>query len=129
MSLLSTLLTTTKSNLPDGRALADMRRHLPGHAICVGLGALGGATGVTLVIGLVIVVQSLLFPEANLSFTTAQFTIAATLLGGGISWLIGRWAHRVLLSLEDLDANGLKLILIFSVFTSLLQAFFFTSGL
>jgi hypothetical protein len=129
MSLLSTLLTTTKSNLPDGRALADMRRHLPGHAICVGLGALGGATGVTLVIGLVIVVQSLLFPEVNLSFTTAQFTIAATLLGVGISWLIGRWAHRILLSLEDLDANRLKLILIFSVFTSLLQAFFFTSSL
>ena len=129
MSLLNTLLTTTKSNLPDGRALADMRRHLPGHAICVGLGALGGATGVTLVIGLVIVVQSLLFPEVNLSFTTAQFTIAATLLGVGISWLIGRWAHRILLSLEDLDANRLKLILIFSVFTSLLQAFFFTSSL
>lgn len=129
MSLLSALLTTTKSNLPDGRALADMRRHLPGHAICVGLGALGGAMGVTLVIGLVIVVQLILFPQATLSVTSMQITIAATLLGLGISWLIGRWAHRILLSLEGLEAHGLRLILIFSIFTSLLQAFFFTLSL
>jgi hypothetical protein len=129
MSLLSTLLTTTKSNLRDRRTLADMRRSLPGHAICVVLGALGGAMGVTLTIGLVIVVQLMLFPQLTLSFTTAQLTIAATLLGMAVSWLIGQLAHRILLSLENLNATGLKVILIFSVFTSLLQAFFFTSSL
>jgi hypothetical protein len=93
------------------------------------LGALGGAMGVTLTIGLVIVVQLMLFPQLTLSFTTAQLTIAATLLGMAVSWLIGQLAHRVLLSLENLNATGLKVILIFSVFTSLLQAFFFTSSL
>ncbi len=101
-------------------------RQLPQHMVCAALGWVGGAAGVALAIGLVISLQLLLPPAYALSIGVVPLMVIAAIAGLLVSWLLGRLAHRSLPHLlESSDERGLQVILVFSVFTSLLQILLF----
>ena len=130
MNLWSTIVTTRKTELPRDQILEVIKQQLPGQAFCIGLGLLSGATGVAIIIGLVIMIQELTFPGATFSPGVIGITIAATVVGLGVSWLLDRIAARFLPRLYgNLDEDRLKLVMILSVFTSLVQGLLFTHGL
>lgn len=98
------------------------------YALCAGMGLVSGAAGVAVTIGLVIIVQSILFPTA---FTPGAIlvAIAASMVSLGVAWLVSWVARRVLPELfVQLDERALQVIFVFSVLTSLLQTVLFTSA-
>jgi hypothetical protein len=104
-----------------------MLQRLPQYVVYAGVGMLGGVIGVDLAISLWIAVQSLLSPAVRFAPGIVGITIATTLAGVGISWLLSRIARRLLSNLFDrLDEQGVQIILVFGVLTSLLQTFLFT---
>jgi hypothetical protein len=126
MNLPSNILTSTSSNVSEKRVIA----RLPQYVICAGLGLLGGAIGVALAIGLAILIQSALSPMIIFSPDATHFMAVGTLMGIGVSWLLGRVAQHVLPSLSyNAGEQGMQVILIFSVLASLLNSLlFFTHG-
>jgi len=130
MNLWSTIVTTSKTELPRGQIMEVIKQQLPGQIFCIGLGLLSGATGVAITIGLVIMIQGLLFRVAAFSPGLIGITITATVTGLGVAWLLDQVAPRLLPGLySNLDEDRLKLVMILSVFTSLVQALLFTYGL
>lgn len=122
----SEMLATTKSDTPGAQTSAMAIRQLSQYIACVAVGLLGGAAGVALAIGLTIVVQLLLPPPAVLAPGAIPLLVLATLSGIGISWLLGHGTHRILPGLFDnFDKHGLQVILVSSVFASLLQTLLF----
>jgi hypothetical protein len=82
--------------------------------------------GVALAIGLVITLQLLLPPAYALSIGVVPLMVLAAIAGLLVSWLLGRLAYRSLPRLLDSSNDrGLQVILVFSVFTSLLQTLLF----
>ena len=99
------------------------------YVLCAGMGLVSGAVGVALTIGLVIIVQSLLFPKVIFAPGTVVIAIATSLIGLGVAWLVSRVARRLLPELfAQLDERALQVIFVFSVLTSLLQTILFTSA-
>jgi hypothetical protein len=97
------------------------------YALCAGMGLVSGAVGVAVTIGLVIIVQSLLFPT-TFSPGAMLIAIAASLISLGVGWLASWVARRLLPELfVQLEERALQVILVFSVLTSLLQTILFTS--
>jgi hypothetical protein len=126
----STIVTTSKTELPKDQILEAIKQQLPGQIFCIGLGLLSGTTGVAITIGLVIMIQELLFRMATFSPGVIGITIAATVAGLGVSWLLDQVAPRFLPGLYyNLAEDRLKLVMILSVFTTLVQALLFTYGL
>ena len=123
MNLQSTFLPTTNTNLSETRSVLQQ---LPRYILCAGWGVLGGATGVALTVGLAIVIHVWLSPSMTFRPGVMWLAIAATLVGLGVSWLLGRMARYPFPSLScKLDKLGLQLILVFSAVTSLLQTFLY----
>jgi hypothetical protein len=120
------VLPIAEPGLSKVQAVIIALQRLPQYVTCVGLGLLGGAGGLTLAIGLVIVVQ-LLLPPAKIFLPGAiPFIVMATAIGLGVSWLLGRATCRIFPGfLGSLGERGLQVILVFSTFTSLLQAVLF----
>ena len=130
MILRSVLLTTTKTNMLKGRTPDITLARLPQYAICLGLGLLGGALGVAFTIGLTIIIQARLGPAAVFLPTAIPFTIIATLFGLAASWLLGRATDQFLSRpCCSSDRQGLQLIMIVSVITSLLESLLFMHNL
>ncbi len=103
-----------------------MLRRLPRYALCVGLGLLGADVGVALTIGLAILIQ--LRPPSPTVFAPGMITlmVTAVLAGLGVSWLIGHVVARHSCDVPGTPSqNGLKVILVSSVFASLAQVLFF----
>jgi hypothetical protein len=81
---------------------------------------------VALAIGLVISIQLLLPPQYVLSISVIPLMVIAAVAGLLASWLLGRLAYRSLPRLlGSSDDRGLQVILVSSVFTSLLQTLLF----
>ena len=100
------------------------------YTLCIGLGLVGGVTGVALAIGLAIVIQALLSPLETFLPGIISLAVTAVLFGLGVSWLLGQIMNRIIPDLsDDLDQQGMKIILIFSVLISLLESFLFRQGL
>jgi len=98
--------------------------------LAMGLGALGGTTGVALAFALVIMVQLALPPATLLPSTVIPITVAGALFGIGVAWLVNGAVQRLRPGLVQLATErSLQIVLIFSVLTSLLQGFLFTQGL
>ena len=94
------------------------------------IGILGGAIGVAFAIGLTNVVQQMLFPTVIYSPSPIGLLIIAILAGLVFAWLLGRLASLILPALlSQLDEQGVQIIMVFSVLTSLLQTMLFTNGL
>ncbi|MFC1974779.1 hypothetical protein ACFLXQ_00090 [Chloroflexota bacterium] len=126
MSLRNHLMTATKIDESKSWTVVVWQR-LPQYIICIGLGLLGGATGVALIIGLAIIIQSLQPLTVIFLPGIIPLAVAAILMGLGVSWLFGQIAHRIF---PDLFYNsGLQVILIFSAFISLLETFLFLQRL
>jgi hypothetical protein len=122
----SKMLATTKSDAPGTRASALAVQQWSQYLACVGTGLVGGAAGVALAIGLAIVAQLLLPPPAVFAPGTIPLLVLATVSGLGISGLLGRGAQRILPGLfHSLGEQGLQVILVSSVFASLLQTLLF----
>jgi hypothetical protein len=130
MSLLETLLPTTKTQASEEPNKVIVRQRVSRYFICAQLGLVGGAIGVMLTIGLAIIVQALLPPTVIFSPSVILFMTTTALISVAVSWLFGQAAPRLLpRQFYDLNEQGLQVILIFSVFASLLQTILFMSVL
>jgi hypothetical protein len=130
MSLLETLLPTTKTQVSEEPIKVIVRQRVSRYFICAQLGLVGGAIGVMLTIGLAIIVQALLPPTVIFSPGVILFMTTTALISVAVSWLFGQTATRLLpRQFYDLNEQGLQVILIFSVFASLLQTILFMSVL
>ena len=119
----SKVLVSTKPNTSGTQIVL---RRLPRYAVCAGLGMLGGAVGVAVAIGLAILVQLLLPPSVVLQPGIIPLMVLATMAGLGVSWLFARMMRHVVPGLlNDSPEKELQVILVFSVFTSLLQTILF----
>lgn len=126
----STFSTMTGTNACEKWSISEMFQYLPQHALCAGLGMVGGAAGVALAIGLAIGAQVTLFPTALFSPNPILLTLVAIMTGLGISCLLNRLGGRILPSLKKYPhERRLQIVLIFSTLTSLLQSLLFTDGL
>ncbi len=120
------VLPITEPGLSKVQAVMIVLRQLPQYLTCAGLGLLGGTGGLTLAIGLTIVVQLLLPPSKIFLPGAIPFIVMAAAIGLGVSWLLSRATYRIFPGLlGDLDEQGLQVTLVFSTFTSLLQTVLF----
>jgi hypothetical protein len=127
VSLLDNPTTTTNINESKHISLVSLQQLL-NYIVFTGLGLLGGASGVALAIGLAIV--PLAFSSEVFWPNILLLTIIAVLIGVGISWLLGRTIKSIFSHLfEDVNNHGIQIMLMFSVFTSLLQTFLFMRDL
>jgi hypothetical protein len=116
-------MMSTKSNTSGTQIVL---RRLPQYVICAGLGMLGGAAGVAAAIGLAILVQLLLPPSVVFLPGIIPLMVLATVAGLGVSWLLARMMRHIMPGLlQDSPEKELQVILVFSVFTSLLQTMLF----
>ena len=123
----TTMSSLTNALTESGQAIGLQR--WVGYFLGAGIGLVGGTTGVAVAIGLTVIIQLLL---VNVIFSPGMIglTIAATLAGLGVSWLINRAARRIMPDLFcQPDDRAVQIIMIFSVLTSLLQTFLFTYNL
>jgi high-affinity Fe2+/Pb2+ permease len=128
--MMSSHSTINKTYIPKTQVTVITLKRLPQYIFCGGLGILGGAIGVALAIGLTIVVQAMLSPTVVFSPNVVLLSIVATLFGVGASWLLGQATHRILPSqVSCCSEQNLQVILIFSVFTSLVETILFVYGL
>ena len=119
----SKVLVATESN-PLGTQF--VLRRLAQYAVCAGLGMMGGAVGVAMAIGLAILIQLLLPAWAVFSPGIIPLMVMGVVAGLGISWLFARVARHILPGLRHgSPEKELQIILVFSVFTSLLQTMLF----
>lgn len=120
-------LLTTETGMSDANAQGFALQQLPYYSICAGLGMLGGALGVALAIGLTILINLLLLPPFEVFAPGVIPLMAASALAGvGIAWLLGQVANFTWPGLfADLNENGLRVILVFSILGSLLQTILF----
>jgi hypothetical protein len=125
MSLLSVLSTTSKTRESKERSIVILQE-LPHYLLGIGLGLLGGTLGVAVAIGLTIVVQSMLFPVMIFWPGAVPLTLMAVIAGLGVLWLISRLARLIWPDLFYIsEEQGIRVMLIVSILTSLLQAILF----
>jgi ABC-type antimicrobial peptide transport system permease subunit len=113
-------LFTTRSQ---AATAATALRQLARYALCVALGLLGGAIGVTLAVGLAVLIQVLLPPPAVFAPGAIPLMLVAIMFGLGFSWLLGRVSN--LSWSADTDPNVMRVMVIFSVLAGLLQSLLF----
>ncbi len=130
MTTQNTTLAATKTSARKDLARPQTLEQTPQYVLCAVLGLIGGAAGVALTIGLVIVAKLWLSPAVIFAPSIVLLTIAATVIGLGISWLAGFSAHRLLPTLfYSTRRHGLPVILVFSTLASLLQSLLFLGSL
>ena len=98
-------------------------RRLSLYAFCALLGLLGGAIGVTLAVGLAVLIQVLLPPPAVFAPGAIPLMVVAIMFGLGFSWLLGRVSS--LSWSADTDPNVMRVMVIFSVLAGVLQSLLF----
>jgi hypothetical protein len=105
-------------------------QRIPQYLIFAGLGVIGGGMGTALAIGLAIVVQARVSATTTLTPEIIPLTLAAVLLGVGISGALAAILYRIWLRRYCAFKNlGLHVLLLVSVLTSLLQTVLLTHGL
>lgn len=128
MSVHTTLSTSTKP-APSREQPVKFLLRIPQYIILAGIGILGGATGVALAIAAAIAIQLWFFPTTAFPPNATLLTLIATVAGAAISWLFGQGGRRFMSGTFDgLADQGLQVILICSILTSLLQSLLFTHG-
>lgn len=124
------MMTSLQNRISDG-STHRKRYRLTKYFISAGLGIVGGGLGVTVVMGCIVCIQ--LFYVTNHFFLPAPslVAIAAALTGVVISWLLYlafRYFSPFML-LRTLNQEGLRIILIFSVLTGLLETFLYMQNM
>ena len=116
-------LYTTEAGVSGAGGKDFVLRRLPQYIFCAWLGLLGVAIGVTLAIGLAILIQVRLPLPMVFAPGDIPLMLAAILFGLGFSWLLSRAAN--LRWSEDANQTGMRLTVVFSVLASLLQSLLF----
>jgi hypothetical protein len=114
---------TTEVGVSEEGARDTVLRRLSLYAFCALLGLLGGAIGVTLAVGLAVLIQVLLPPPAVFAPGAIPLMLVAIMFGLGFSWLLGRVSN--LSWSADTDPNVTRVMVIFSVLAGLLQSLLF----
>jgi ABC-type antimicrobial peptide transport system permease subunit len=114
---------TTEVGVSEEGARDTVLRRLSLYAFCALLGLLGGAIGVTLAVGLAVLIQVLLPPPAVFAPGAIPLMLVAIMFGLGFSWLLGRVSN--LSWSADTDPNVMRVMVIFSVLAGLLQSLLF----
>jgi ABC-type antimicrobial peptide transport system permease subunit len=114
---------TTEVGVSEEGARDTVLRRLSLYAFCALLGLLGGAIGVTLAVGLAVLIQVLLPPPAVFAPGAIPLMLVAITFGLGFSWLLGRVSN--LSWSADTDPNVMRVMVIFSVLAGLLQSLLF----
>lgn len=124
------------SSIPTNPTLATNQKafaipaHIPRYIIYAGLGGLGGATSVAVVIGASIVLVLLAPPPVTFSPGIIPLALTAVVIGLGISWLLRLVALRLWPGIfHQTDKQVLQVIFICSALTSLLESLHFGQGL
>jgi len=126
MSFRNDPLHSGKINFIRKQAAVDGLRKLSQYIIYGGIGVLGGAVGVALAITAAIVIQSLLPPLTTFSPNVILLTLAAAMIGLGVSWLLGYGLHLISSgSPRDTAMSRMQVTMVFSALTSLLQTILF----
>ncbi|MCB0196852.1 MAG: hypothetical protein KDJ65_33175 [Anaerolineae bacterium] len=124
------IMASVQNRASDG-SMPQKRYRLTKYLVSAGLGVVAGGLGVTVVMGCIICIQ--LFYITNHMFfpDPRMVTIAATVMGAGISWLLYRALRHFspFNLLRTLNQEGLRVILIFSVLTSLLETFLYMQNM
>jgi len=119
-------LLTTEAGISNTDAHGIALQRLAQYTICVGLGLLGGAFGVALVIALTILINLLSPPSVIFAPGVIPLMAGSALAGVGVAWLLSQIVNFILPGLfAALNENGLRVILVFSILTSLLQTILF----
>lgn len=127
MSLHSIITSTNRTELNASSAIQRLIHSF----IYAGFGILGGAIGTAMAIGLAIIVQLMMSPTSTFWPNVTLLAIAATIIGWGVSWVLSRIAPYLASTLagSDTAAMGLKITLVLSGLTSLLETYLFMSVL
>jgi len=121
MNRLGSVSTTTTAGISKKLAI-DIER-LSQYSICATVGVLSGAAGVALMTAIAIVIHSLLF-DIIFAPGVTPLIIASTLVGLGIARLLGQALDGILPGLGN-NKLAVQMILVFSVFTTLLLPLLF----
>jgi CheY-like chemotaxis protein len=101
----------------------------PQHLIGAEVGLVGGAAGVVLTIGLILIIQLLLPPSVVFLPGLFPVVLMASLASLGLSWLFSRSLHRLSPHWSQPRSASLPPIApVFSLFTCLLQVLLFMPG-
>lgn len=126
----SSTTSTTHTKFTRDQSIASAVQQLPYYIICAGLGALSGALGTALAIGLAIMVQLSLPPDTIFWPGIIPVAAVAVVLGTAIAWFMHRGIHRMLPTLPQSSfMQGLQVALVISGLVSLLEAALFMHGL
>ncbi|MCB0167678.1 MAG: hypothetical protein KDI79_25855 [Anaerolineae bacterium] len=128
---LNGMMMTSVRNRGSAESAPRKRYRLTQYFVSAGVGVIAGGLGVTIVLACIIGIQ--LFYVTNHMFLPdpTVAAVAAALIGVVIAWLL----HLVfryfspLRLLQTLNHEGLRVVLIFSVLTSLSETFFFMQNI
>lgn len=117
--------------IPSKKQTTELLRRLPQYVIYACLGVIGGAVGVIIAFLLAIIVQSFLPSQQSFMLGIVPTTVLAVVFGLGISWLLTWSAEQIvfLKSMRNLRSDGIQVIFICSVLTSLLETFLFMQNM
>lgn len=101
------------------------------YVVCSGLGVIGGGVGVALGMGCVIGIQLFYITEQMFIPNLPIIAIVTTVLGLGASWLLYAIVQKLspFNILRNLNHDGLQVIFVVSVLTSLLETFLFMQNM
>jgi len=126
MNLQRTTILTTQTERSTARTITQLIRRPAQHIICMMLGIIGGGTGVALVIGAAVLIQTLWYSSVAFVPNVTLLTLIAVLTGLGASWLLSLATRRLLPGFRDnFNTLSFQLILISSALTSLLENYLF----
>ncbi|GAB4540076.1 MAG: hypothetical protein Kow0063_29550 [Anaerolineae bacterium] len=111
---------SSKADVSAPKAQGAIPGLIPHYVACVGLGLLGGALGVALTIGLAILIQLQMPPSSGFAPGIIPLMVTAAVLGVLVSWFLGRLSFS-----GDSAERSIQVILVSSVFTSLVQTLLF----
>ncbi|MCB0166375.1 MAG: hypothetical protein KDI79_19245 [Anaerolineae bacterium] len=101
------------------------------YGVSAGLGVIGGGVGVALGIGCMIGIQLFYVTEQMFVPNLPTLAVVTTLIGLGSSWLLYAIVQKVspFNILRNLNHDGLQVIFVVSVLTSLLETFLFMQNM
>lgn len=119
-------LSSSQANVSVPETQRSALGQIPHYVACVGLGLVGGALGVALTVGLAILIQLRLPPPAVFAPGVIPLMVAAAILGVLVSWLLNRLASASRSGFSgDSPENSTQVVLVSSVFASLVQTLLF----
>ncbi|MDX1524452.1 MAG: hypothetical protein R3264_22670 [Anaerolineae bacterium] len=116
---------TSKPATCKDHLIAAVSDDLPKYLVWVGIGVLGGVTGVAATIALIISVQALLFPTTPMALPAMLLTIAVSIVSLGTAWAFVWAAQHTMPGLYRQSEQSIQVIFTISVLMAVLEAVIF----